>query len=102
MTDKTASELAADRLGYGETDPHDEMIGEVDALLAKSGEWSEEDRAVARATLDRAKALPPRKPVPVPEPVKRRPATASELAAEHMLNGSSAARDLARDGIEDA
>ncbi|MBT2494234.1 hypothetical protein J7E45_01315 [Microbacterium sp. ISL-59] len=96
MTDKTASELAAEQLGFGETDPHDEMIGEVDALLAKRGEWSEEDRATARATLDRAKALPPRKPIPASEPAKPRPATASELAAEQLKGQHESAHRQSR------
>ncbi|MBS1897162.1 MAG: hypothetical protein JSS88_07265 [Actinobacteria bacterium] len=100
-TKKTASELAAERLGYGEIDPHAEWLGDAEALLSRD-EWSAEDREAARAALDRAKTLPERKPEPEPDPVKpeRRPATASEIAAAHMLGGKQAARDLTRDGIE--
>lgn len=98
-TKKTASDLAAERLGYGEIDPHAEWLGDAEALLSRD-EWSDEDREAARAALDRAKTLPERKPEPEPVKPERRPATASEIAAAHMLNGKQAARDLARDGIE--
>lgn len=98
-TKKTASELAAGMLGYGEIDPHAEWLGDAEALLSRD-EWSDEDREAARATLDRAKTLPERKPEPKPVKPERRPATASEIAAAHMLNGKKAAQTLAREGVE--
>lgn len=98
MTEKTASELAADRLGYGTPDTHAEVLGDVESLLSRS-EWSADDRVAARAALDRAKALPEREPEPEKGKPDRRPATASEIGAARMLSGKDAALDLARDGV---
>lgn len=58
MKKKTASELAAERLGYG-LDPHDEVSSDVEELLSR-GEWTTADREAARATIARAKSLGPR------------------------------------------
>lgn len=98
MTKKTASELAADRLGYGEPDPRADVLGDVEALLSR-GEWSDRDRAAARATLERTRSLPEFDEPETSKP-EHRPATASEIAGAHMLNGKQAARDLAREGVE--
>ncbi|WP_404435230.1 hypothetical protein LG322_08705 [Microbacterium aerolatum] len=99
MTDhRTASQEAAARLGIGAD--YDDVMADAERLLDRA-EWSERDRLKARDLLDRAKRLGDR-PDDEPEPEKpeRRPATASEIAAAHMLNGKRAARDLARDGVE--
>lgn len=85
-TKKTASQLAAERLGFGR-DPHDDVLGDVEDLLAR-GEWDDDDIAAARATLDRAKKLPAREPEPEPEKPEPRQATASELAAESIARQS--------------
>lgn len=98
MTNRQASEEAADRLGYGAPDPRAEVLADMEALLSRRpSEWSADDRAAARAAIDRAKALPELEPEKAPD---RRPATASELAGAQMRSGRDAARDLARDGVE--
>lgn len=92
-TKKTASQLAAERLGFGR-DPHDDVLGDVETLLGRD-EWGEDDISAARAALDRAKKLPAREPEPEPEKPEPRRATASELAAESL---SSQSRSAARRG----
>lgn len=95
---KTASELAAERLGYGEPDPRADVLGDVETLLSLE-KWSDRDRAAARANLARMRELPPFEPEAEEEKPERRPATASEIAGAHMLGGKQAAQDTARDGI---
>ena len=95
MTDKTASELAAERLGYG-IDPRAEVLGDLEDLLSRD-EWSDDDREAARATIDRAKTLPAPEPAAdAPPAEKGRQATASELAAERLGRQSAATRRTSR------
>jgi hypothetical protein len=92
MTKKTASELAAERLGYG-LDPHDEVSGDVEELLSRD-EWSDADRRAARATIARAKTIGPRPEPEKPEPERAK--SASELAADRLSRQSERARRTSR------
>ncbi|MFC4137131.1 MULTISPECIES: hypothetical protein [unclassified Microbacterium] len=95
MTEKTASELAAERLGYG-IDPRTEVLGDLEDLLSRD-EWSDDDREAARATIDRAKMLPApdvKDDAPPAETGRRK--TASELAADRLNGQRESARRSSR------
>ncbi|MGB4777476.1 hypothetical protein [Microbacterium sp.] len=96
MTDRTASQKAAARLGIGVD--HDDIMSDAERLLSR-GSWSERDRLKARDLLARARDLDDRDDDDAPEP-DRRPATASEIAGAHMLGGKAAARELRDRGFE--
>ncbi|HCJ49853.1 MAG TPA: hypothetical protein DHW40_11070 [Microbacterium sp.] len=87
MTKKTASQLAAERLGYG-GDPHDETLADAETLLGRT-EWTDDDRRAARATLERAASLGPRRSADEEEATEQ---TASELAGAQLAQQSESAR----------
>ena len=88
----TASELAAQRLGYG-LDPYDEIDALVEELLSRE-EWTGEDMSAARATIAKAKKLGPR---PAPEPEEPEPRrSASQLAADSLSQQARSAQRQSR------
>ncbi|GMM94838.1 hypothetical protein [Microbacterium sp. MTN4-26] len=97
MTDRTASQKAAARLGIGAD--HDDIMSDAERLLAR-GSWSERDRLAARSLLARARDLGEREEGSSDADDDRRPATASEIAGAHMLGGKAAARELRERGVE--
>lgn len=79
----TASELAAQRLGYG-LDPLDEALADLEDLLSRE-KWSEDDPRRARDVLARIRELTEnRDDEDEAEELETRKPTASELAGQHL------------------
>lgn len=90
----SASELGAERLGFGGESLED-ALRTIDKLLAVK-RWTPDEVNSARTALETINRLADEDEAPI----ETRAATASEIAGAQMLGGKAASQELARDGVK--